>query len=603
MARIHLLDNLTADQIAAGEVIERPVSVIKELVENALDAGALNISVETADGGLTSITVSDDGCGMSHEDVMLAVKRHATSKLQRIEDLDELKTLGFRGEALPSIAAVSKTVIKTRERLSDHGVKMHLEASTVMAIEPVGVPFGTAIIVSDLFFNTPARKKFMRTSGYEAGLIHEMMIHFSLSHPLVNFRFAHQEKEILNTKGINSIPDLVELFYGSEARKSLMKLEEKTSFGDIQAFITAPGFHRANRKAIHFFVNNRKVLTAELMKTVEDAYENLLPKARFPLAVINLNLKPSLLDVNVHPGKLEIRFKDQGILTELQAILEKKLSNANLIPGYARSFNIPSAEKTQVNTIQETFTEFYTWKPASASADKPAETALPDTTFKHNTSHEHHDLHDHTKIREIIDKNNIIDARLPDFRIIGQLDNTFILGEGEAGLYLIDQHAAHERILFDRMLKQAQEEGHVQSQVLLNPIPLQLTVLEEELLIEHILPLTDMGIILEHFGPRSYLLRSVPASFTGDPEEFFFALIEKLSTSAAKMTVADIKKGFLIMSSCKGAIKAGQKLAANAIEQLLKDLNETSNPLACPHGRPIFILISRQDILKAFQRK
>lgn len=602
MPKVHLLDNLTANQIAAGEVIERPASVIKELVENALDAGALNISVDILDGGLASIRVTDDGCGMSQEDVLLAIKRHATSKLNNINDLDELKTLGFRGEALPSITAVSKTDIITRERHFDHGTKVSIEGNNMLNVEPVGVSVGTTISVSDLFFNTPARKKFMRSSGYEGGLIHEMMIHFSLSHPLVSFRLTHQNKEILNTKGINTIPDLVELFYGSEARKSLLTIEKKTTNGDIQAFITAPGFHRANRKAVHFFINARRVFTVELMKAVEDAYENLLPKARFPLAIVHMNIAPSLIDVNVHPGKLEIRFKDPAITAELKSIIEERLNNANIIPSYSRNINIPMTVTNPVNTIQETLNEFYTWEPiTSKENDVKQASAVIQEQNRYNQQPDQINASENKALNDAFEEYTASE-KLPHIRVIGQLNNTFILAEGEEGLYLIDQHAAHERIIFDRLIEQAQS-GHVESQVLLNPIPLQLTALEEEFVIEHILPLTDLGIILEHFGPRSYLLRAIPAAYRGEPDDFFFALLEQLSSRTKKMTPADIRKEFLVMASCKGAIKAGQKLAPDAIDQLVKDLNATSNPLACPHGRPIFILISNYDILKAFQRK
>lgn len=600
MPRVHLLDNLTANQIAAGEVIERPASVIKELVENALDAGAFNISVEINDGGLTSIRVIDDGCGMSQEDVLLAIKRHATSKLSNINDLDGLKTLGFRGEALPSITAVSKTDIMTREGRFDHGTKVSIEGNNMLTVEPVGVSVGTTIMVSDLFFNTPARKKFMRSSGYEGGLIHEMMIHFSLSHPLVSFRLTHQNKEILNTKGINTIPDLVELFYGSEARKSLLTIEKKTTNGDIQAFITAPGFHRANRKAVHFFVNTRRVFTAELMKTVEDAYENLLPKARFPLAIVHMNIAPSSIDVNVHPGKLEIRFRDPVITAELKSIIEERLNNANIIPSYSRNINVPPAVKTPSKTIQEAFNDFYTWEPITPSENDVKQVSAVIQTID-SQKPDQINTSENKALNDAFEEYTVSE-RLPHIRVIGQLNNTFVLAEGEKGLYLIDQHAAHERIIFDRLIEQAQS-GHVESQVLLNPIPLQLTALEEEFVIEYILHLTDLGIILEHFGPRSYLLRAIPASYKGEPEDFFFALLEQVGSRASKMTPADIRKEFLVMASCKSAIKAGQKLTPDAIEQLIRDLNTTSNPLACPHGRPIFILISNHDILKAFQRK
>ncbi|PKM90004.1 MAG: hypothetical protein CVU87_03740 [Firmicutes bacterium HGW-Firmicutes-12] len=601
MPKIHLLDNLTANQIAAGEVIERPASVVKELVENALDAGAFNISVDIKEGGLAGIQIVDDGCGMSKEDALLAIRRHATSKLNKIEDLNEIKTLGFRGEALPSITAVSQTEIITRERQHDYGTKISLAGNDILFVEPAGASAGTIITVSELFYNTPARKKFMRSSGYEGGLIHEMMIHFSLSHPQVSFRLIHQGKEVLNTRGIDTLPDLIEVFYGKEARSSLVTQEKEAITEGIQAFITAPGFHRANRKAIYFFINNRRVLTTELMRVLEKAYENLLPKARFPLAVIHMDLHPSLIDVNVHPGKLEIRFRDAATATKLAAILEQKLNNAAIIPNYSRNISTAPEAKKPSSATQEAFKDFYTWEQVSYSVreDKAEQREIVKQEIKTPPVDNKTSSEDETGIE---DSYSLETDKLPFMRIIGQLDNTFILAEGEKGLYLIDQHAAHERIIFDSLIEQA-KNGQLKSQVLLNPITLQLTIFEEEIVLEHILPLSDLGIILEHFGPRSYLLRAVPVSCDADPEDFFFELIERLSNRASKLTPKDIRTEYLITASCKGAIKAMQKLAYVSMDKLLRDLNATSNPLVCPHGRPVFILIPHHDILKAFHRK
>lgn len=595
MAKIHLLDDLTANQIAAGEVIERPVSVVKELVENALDAGAANILVELQDGGLKSIVVKDDGCGMSKEDSLLALRRHATSKLNVIADLEKLTSLGFRGEALPSITAVSKTVLVTREAGSDFGNRIELEGSQIISVEPTGAPLGTMVSVSDLFFNTPARKKFMRSPAYEAGLIHELMIHFSLGHPQTAFQLLSEGKEVLNTKGIKTVPELVQLFYGRKAREALLEFRSTVSMGEMKGYMTVPSYHRVNRKAIHFIVNLRRVFSKELMKSLEEAYEQTLPKGRFPLAVIDLQLEPSFIDVNVHPSKLEIRFRELSVVREFLESLRGCLAKASLTTVCPVSITLPQTIKEDTEHLngssspyeeqkaslgsQEVFQDFYTWKIVDSAPLRINE-------------------NDKDKLPEYPPRSPDC---LPALRVIGQLDNTFILFEGEKGLYLIDQHAAHERVLYEQLLKQS-AAGTVGSQLLLQPVTLHLTALEEEAVIEHILPLADLGIVLEHFGAHTYLLRAVPAVVQEDPQELFFQLLEKLTGRTHQICPADLRQEFLVMASCKGAIKAGQKLSPQEILQLLADLNATRNPLTCPHGRPVLHHISYQEIYKAFKR-
>ncbi|MDX9872331.1 MAG: DNA mismatch repair endonuclease MutL [Clostridia bacterium] len=614
MPRIHLLDSQTANQIAAGEVIERPASVVKELVENALDAGARNIFVDIAEGGLALLRIADDGSGMSPEDALLAVQRHATSKLQQIEDLNVITTLGFRGEALPSITAVSKTQIITGERESAQGTKIVLEGGRVLLAEEAAASAGTVITVAELFYNTPARKKFMRSPGYEGGLIHELMLCFALSHPEVNFRLTQQNKEILNTTGINTIPELTEAIYGKDAAAGLIALNKEGPYGSLQAYITAPGYQRSNRKALHFFVNKRRVVTPELLRAVEDAYEHLLPRGRFPLAVIHAALQPERIDVNVHPSKLEIRFKDNAVSRELLLLLEEGLQAAKAIPSYTRSITFPPSLQEAAAT-QEAFKQFYVWEkplPNEQYAIPCEETQTAEVPAAENcgAAETPSPAQDRplpqegvAPVAEGVPESAVPEStKLPPLRIIGQLTQTFVLAEGAEGLYLIDQHAAHERILFDRLLEEA-KRGRVTSQVLLEPIPLTLTALEEETVINGILPLTDLGIILEHFGPRSYLLRAVPWSRREDPQDFFYELLEKLHNKTAQLSSADIKMEFLLTASCKRAIKAGQKLSPEALEKLLRDLNAAANPLVCPHGRPVSILVSHQDILKAFHRK
>lgn len=610
MPKIHLLDDLTANQIAAGEVIERPVSAVKELVENALDAGAKNINVTINNGGLSLIRVLDDGEGMSEPDVMMAIKRHATSKISRIGDLESLSTLGFRGEALASIVSVAKVEIITKEAQCSHGTRVYVEGNKLISSEPAGSSTGTTITVQDLFYNTPARRKFLRSEGYESGLVHELMIQFALGHPQVSFRLRHQDKEILNTTGINRVPDLIELFYGHDFKDSLVEIKGQVSLGSVQGYLTMPTRHRANRKAMHFYINKRKVIAFELQKALELAYANILPAGRFPLAVLDIVLPASFLDVNVHPGKLEIKIRDNQFSQELGNFLHQQIMQKGEIP----SFGImPKDENEQSSRqpahsrvyfplnkplkVQESFQEFYSWgKETNPNTIPESSISIPETD---TDTGETNINTGETNINTEETKTNT--AVFEKLQIIGQLKATFILAEGEEGLYIIDQHVAHERVIFDRLMNEA-SRGKLASQVLLNPEALNLSLLEEEVLLENILALTDLGLILEHFGPRTYLLRAVPACLQDDPREFFYQVLEELENKYKKPSGSDIKKDFLTVTSCKSAIKANQKLTVEAMKQLILDLSKTENPFTCPHGRPIIYKITYNYLLKAFHR-
>lgn len=608
MGKIHLLDELTANQIAAGEVIERPVSVVKELIENALDANASNIHVEIQEGGLKSIRVVDDGFGMSQEDMLISVKRHATSKLRSLEDLNTIVSLGFRGEALPSIVSVAKVEIISREPEAEYGHVITTENGLTM-INPIGAPIGTSITVNDLFFNTPARKKFMKSSGYEAGLIHELLIHLSLSRPDVNFRFIHEKKEILNTHGIANIRDLLELFYSSDIKDHLISFSEDISQGKIEAYITLPTYHRANRKGINFIINNRRIVSKELMNAVKTSYENILPKGKFPVAVFVIQINPNIIDVNVHPSKLEVRFRKFDFIDEIAVLINKNLHQQKDIPHY----KLKNIFKKDDSILKKPIPVQQTWHDFN-SFDKQVALRDPINSYQHKEAKEHSIINMPSTIADnYLQKDNIPDNKsydntqfnkcnfIENLKIIGQLSTTFILAEGREGLYIIDQHVAHERVLFEKLLAEA-ESGHIVSQYLLTPVSVELTLLEEELLIKNILPISDLGIIIEHFGSRTYLIRAVPECVSTDPKDFLYTLLKNFEKKNTKLTPGDIRKDFIITASCKGAIKANQKLYLADMENLIEDLRKTKNPLTCPHGRPIIYKISYDEIKKTFGR-
>lgn len=630
MSKIHLLNSLTANQIAAGEVIERPVSVVKELVENSLDAGASKIVVEINNGGLTLIKVTDNGCGMADDDLMMAVKRHATSKLQIISDLEQLQSLGFRGEALPSIVSVAQVEIISRQPENNLGQKMVVSGDSSPQFEPIGAPVGTSIKIAELFYNTPARKKFLRSEGYESSLIHELLTKFSLSHPQVTFCLWRDGKEILNTAGMNTHPDLLEHYFGYEAREALIEVSGELPGGHINGFLTLPTYHRMNRKGINFFINHRRVYVKELMKALEEAYEDTLPKGQFPLCVLNLALDPVTIDVNVHPSKMEVRLRNPLLAKEMRTLLRQHLIARKKIPHYLVEIAASKADNLSVNedvplkpmpkTMQSQdrqteliFQQTSELKSTTPASNKPSIKPSIDMTV----------FFEADEVSPIFDSDNkdhetISEPRLPcqnfsakaeppeaealqQLRIIGQLSDTFILAEGKEGLYLIDQHIAHERVIFEEFLSKA-AVGSLDSQVLLQPITLHLSLLEEESVLKYILPLVDLGIILEHFGPRTYLLRAIPSGIKIEPQDYFYSLLENLENSQGKTDIHELKKEFLIHASCKAAIKAHTKLTLPQMEQLLRDLGKTKNYLTCPHGRPIIYKITHQEILKAFHR-
>jgi len=610
--KIHLLDTLTANQIAAGEVIERPVSIVKELVENSIDAGSKRIHVEIREGGLEWIRVTDQGSGITREDLPLAIQRHATSKLKVIHDLDSLQTLGFRGEALPSIASVACLEIISRPEDQTEGYKLSVKGNDIEPqITTVAAPVGTTVIVTDLFFNTPARLKFMKSAGYEGGLIHDLLIELALGYPEIDFKLDSQGKTILDTAGINNTEDLIELFYGKEARSALVDIEGHVSHGYLQGYITAPPYSRGTRKALHVFVNGRRIVSKEIQWAVTHGLEYLLPKGRFPVAVLNFSIPGQLLDVNVHPGKLEIRINDNPMYSELTRLVRKAVSGGQTMPDSTslgkiieKTISDSIIEKESIKSYQpyqqSIYNESLQWQEvyntksinSALNFDKEEEVA-EEFRYEPETA-------PCQESRPLSAKEFVFGPET-SFKIIGQLHKTFILAETEAGLIIIDQHVAHERVLYEKFLRE-NDTAALPAQMLLAPITINLTAMEEEILLRNIVVLSDLGMIVERFGPRCYILRSAPMGQENINEEFFKDFLDKLSKSAADNDISKARQELLIMMSCKAAIKANQALSPEEMESLIKQLQQTAHPMTCPHGRPIIYLLPYQRLLYAFGR-
>jgi DNA mismatch repair protein MutL len=590
-AKIHRLDNLTTNQIAAGEVIERPVSIVKELVENAIDAGSRRIEVEIKEGGLAYIGIRDDGSGIVAEDLPLAIERHATSKLQVIEDLDNLTTLGFRGEALASIASVAALTIISRTPDQHQGQRLFVKGDVIEPrIDTIGCPIGTAVIIEDLFFNTPARLKFMKAAGYESGLIHDLLIQMSLGYPEISFKMTAQDKVILDTTGIQRIEDLIEHFYGKDGRVALVPIQGKVSQATIAGMITAPPYSRGTRKAVHIFVNGRRITSKEMLWAIERGFEYLLPKGRFPVAILEFQIPGDLLDVNVHPGKLEVRINDSPLYSALTRLIRSAVSGGQTMPDYSSYGEIlgvsdPIPEVKPSSTYSQVF--FDNTKPLWQEAyttEQLAEQSFVAPPINSEPRHEEFDF-----------------GPEMTYKIIGQLHRTFILAETPIGLMIIDQHVAHERVLYEQLLEKHQGAS-LPAQMLLTPLTLNLTISEEETLIKNIMVLNELGIIVERFGQRSYILRSAPMGQADITPDFFKDFLATLNDEPNQVGQVNPRDALLVMMSCKAAIKANQLLSLQEMEALLRQLQQTKHPMTCPHGRPIIYLLPFNRLLRAFGR-
>lgn len=606
MPKIRLLDQDTANKIAAGEVIERPQSVVKELVENALDAGANRIVIDIKDGGTTAISVSDNGCGIEREDASLAFLRHATSKIKRMEDLFSITTLGFRGEALPSIASVAKVTMLTRTADSDVGVKLELEGGTLITSEPVGCPVGTKITVSDLFYNTPARKKHLKGTAAEAALISELVSRLALSRPDVAIKLTSQNRVLVETPGSGKLLDAFAAVNGIQVARKMIPVEGQIPGIYITGYVSKPELNRATRTHQTIFVNGRYVKSKLISDALKDGYHTLMPYSRHPLAVLAVEISPGMVDVNVHPAKMEVRISHERELKKLiTGIVQKAVRTPLSVPQIEQ----PPVEKSPSHNRQDEELKYRTAekpmleKPIQEQLNnvlreqqqlylKQAELPLRVTLDSPKTTDI---LADHKAEQPLKKSTDYSDQpnQFPELLPLAQLLPTYILAQGAGGLYIIDQHAAHERVLYEKYRKQS--EGEQNSQMLLMPVVLELNQQETEKLTEHILTFRRLGFILEHFGENTYLLRGVPAGFPpGEEAKFFFDILDTDSDSFNEALAAGL--------SCRSAIKSGQKLSFQEMSTLIEQMAGLDNPYSCPHGRPTIIQLSFQELAKRFKR-
>lgn len=644
MTSIHILDDITVDKIAAGEVVERPASVIKELVENSIDAHADKIEVEILAGGTSFIRVTDNGDGMDNPNARLAILRHATSKIKQVDDLMSIDTLGFRGEALPSIAAVSRFNLITRRPQDDLGTTIKLTGGRIDEIEDMGCNIGTTIKVEDLFFNVPARKKFLKTTTTEANKINDFIIKLALSKPNIAFKLINN-KIAITTPGNGSLYDAIECIYGTKVSEELLPIEAITDDIKVTGFISKPAIIRSSRSWQTFVINGRVVNSRIISKAIDNAYHSLLPKSGYPFVILNIEVNKRTIDINVHPQKAEIKFEDESLLfkTIYHAVLEAVKPNDNQA---LSDFAIPVTDKALhiEKTVPEQINMDLSENMPSTSANSFKQNSINHiSSLKNNTTPSTTDLNKFRQAREtlhpnlsnyhnntvketavqnyqadtttnpqtdinISSKENLTDCQnstqllkeAVNLTPIGQIDDCFIVAQGpNGGMYIIDQHAAHERILYDKFAKQTER---IPVQPLLMHLFLDVNNSELTLIEENQQILYDLGFNVELAGQNQIRLKEVPADIKPQESEDIFREILISLSQLHTPTPQEIRHSCLAMTACKAAIKAGDILNITQMKIILNELAQTTLPYTCPHGRPTIIKFSTYDLEKMFKR-
>lgn len=673
MGRIRVLPDQVANKIAAGEVVERPASVVKELLENSLDAGATSFRIEIESGGRRLIRITDDGCGMLRDDAMLAFERHATSKLRDVKDLLSISTLGFRGEALPSIASVSRLLLETRSAEEATGARVEIAGGKMLRSEEVALAPGTSITIRDLFFNVPARKKFLRSEQTELAHIASLVTHYSLAHPDKTFFLTSGANELLHVTPVATMRERVYQVFGSGALDDLVDLgacekrlalpppsvppweaiaefrrepeEPSTRIFRLSGFVSRPQVQKGNRNSIFVFVNGRLIRDRLLLHAISSAYHNLIPPASFPFALLFLECDYEEVDVNVHPSKTEVRFRHQSFIHDfVRDTIRGRLIESRPAPAFPVTSAAHPSPAAQVGA-QMAYSEFsqmienqppadpssqymdvtaQAQPPAGAPAAEQIDSAAPEFYLRPPHAPEPRfdfgggaiplaadsapattrlrvpDTHGAFPVDGLPEITSL--SALSDLRPIGQIHDSFIIAAGRDGLWIIDQHVAHERILFEKVLKE-RAAGTVEVQRLLMPLILQLTP-EQQIEYARIADeLESMGFETEPFGNRTIAVKAAPAAIgPSDLERVLFEVLEIAEGELRGLSLDDVRRGIAASIACRAAIKINMRLDQSKMEWLLRSLSATDCPMSCPHGRPIALQYSMREILKAFHR-
>ena len=682
MPHIQVLDQVTIDKIAAGEVIERPASIVKELVENAIDAGADSVTVEIRDGGIDFIRVTDNGCGIPHDEVRSAFLRHSTSKIRSVEDLMHISSLGFRGEALSSIAAVTRTELITKTGDCEFGTRYVIEGGKEVSLEETGAPDGTTFLVHQLFYNVPARRKFLKTPMTEAGHVQDLLMHLALSHPEVAFLFKNNNQEKLRTSGNGKLKDVIYNIYGRDIAANLLDIDYEKSGLRITGYLGKPVITRGNRNFENFFVNGRYVKSPMISKSLEDAYKDFTMQHKFPFAVLHFHVDGETIDVNVHPTKMELRFqRQQDVYNTVfegvhRRLLEPELiqraevpepvqaeGSGKAVPGRTGQKESPFLLRPR-NTAADAFVSADV-KPGAAPLPAPEAVQPPAQEEVHDEDYFIRKMrervtayHERMSSAEVADRSQIYrpetqadriretvkygtdkvqepgdeinreekadsTAEVPpqkpqqldlfeenflkrdvraEYRLIGQVFDTYWLVQFQDSLYIIDQHAAHERVLYERTLK-GMKTREFTSQYLSPPIILTLSMQEARLLEEHMDRFTRIGFEIEPFGPEEYAVRAVPDNLFGiAKKELLMEMIDDLADGLNTSMTPDLIDEKVASMSCKAAVKGNNRLSAQEVDALIGELLTLDNPYHCPHGRPTIIAMTKKELEKKFKR-
>ena len=643
MAKIQLLDQKTIDNIAAGEVIERPASVVKELVENAVDAKENAVTVEIKDGGMTLIRVTDNGIGIPKDQVKTAFLRHATSKIRSVEDLLSVSSLGFRGEALSSISAVAQVELVTKTAESFSGVSYKIYGGEEEAFDDIGAPDGTTFLVKNLFYNTPARRKFLKSATTEAGYVEQMMVHIALSHPEISFKFIHNNKNKIYTSGNGKVKDIIYHIYGRDVAGALIPLEAQNEDVKVTGFVAKPYVSRGNRNYESYFINGRYIKSSIIYKAIEEGYRTFTMKHRYPFVCLDFKIDQELLDVNVHPTKMEIRFRNGREIYELvvdavrAALLQKDLVQ-DVLRETPKKKELPKTKEVkkpepfEVNRRKEEVQKVDQQgqgvqqqvekqrQAVQQQIEKPShpvkKTLTASESSKNTTKPTYAGLNYNTQKKECpqyktdeLSSNQMtlredpvfsVQAR-PDRKILGQLFKTYWLIEYEDQLFIMDQHAAHEKVNYERLMKNFKEK-EIYSQRLEPPMVVTVSMTEAEALTRYKDAFAGLGFTIESFGGNEYCIREVPANLYGIGErDLFMELLDAVSQENGTLDTEVIASKIATMA-CKMSIKGNQRVSLMEVEHLLDELMKLENPYQCPHGRPTIIKMSKYEIDKKFKR-
>jgi DNA mismatch repair protein MutL len=594
MNKVHRLDESTVTKIAAGEVIERPASVVKELVENSIDAGATRIEIEIKNGGRQLIKVTDNGQGMDREDAVLAIERHTTSKISDPNDLWKLHTLGFRGEALPSIAAVSIFEMTTKTAESKLGSLVEVRGGFLQKVKDTGAPDGTTIKVQELFFNTPARFKYMKTIPTEAGYISEIIARLALGYPEISFRLQHGEYELLFTPGNGDLYETVVAIFGKEVAKEMIPVSYEENGLKITGYIGKPSVARNNRNYEVFFVNRRYFHSRTLSAAVEKAFHTLLPIARYPFVILFLEISLDMVDINAHPTKMEVRFSNDADLFKVTYnSIRKTLKDSCLLSEWIA----PEEDYTAV-IVPENHSPEPTAQPLELTYPEP--NISKEIEKQVSVIHEQSAAEIDYEVNEAPSKTNFNDKSYYVFP--KAIANTYIIAQDEKGLLFMDQHAAHERILFEQYMNKSKE--FLGTQALLIPETVNLSYVQYKVVSERLSVFADLGFELEAFGGQTIIVRGVPLTLINmDYCQIIIDFADQYINFETFKDPSEIKESFITTMACRTAIKAGDNLNLLEMESLVKDLFRCDNPYTCPHGRPTIFRMNHDEIAKKFLRR